>query len=80
MTVKEAKEQIIKAIVDVTETEEEVTEETLIVHELGLSSVEIIALIGELEDLFGVELDMKQSGKIKTVGQLCDAIINQLKG
>ncbi len=80
MTVKEAKELIIKTIVDVTETEEKVSEETLIVHELGLSSVEIISLIGELEDIFSVELDMQQNGKIKTVGQLCDVIIDQLRG
>lgn len=80
MTIKEAKEMIIKTIIDVTDTEENITEETLIVHDLGLSSIEIIALIGELEDIFGVDLDMKQNGNIKTVGQLCDVIITQLRG
>lgn len=80
MTINEAKEQIIKIIVEMTETEETVTEETRIVHDLGLSSVEIIALIGELEDVFDVKLDMKQGGKIKTIGQLCDVIITQLRG
>ena len=79
MTLREAKKEIIKTISDMAEIESPITEETLIIHDLGLSSVEIIALIGELEDIFGVELDMKHSGKIKTVGQLCDVIIDQLK-
>ena len=79
MTIEQAKKQIIKSIIDVTETDQEVTEESLIVHELGLSSMEVLVMIGELEDIYGVELNMKRTGNVKTVGQLCDVIIDQLR-
>lgn len=79
MTVEQARKKIIETIIEVTDTEEEVTEETLVVHELGLSSMEVLVMIGELEDIFGVDLNMKQSGNVKTVGQLCDMIIDQLR-
>ena len=36
-------------------------------------------MIGELEDIYGVELNMKRIGNVKTVGQLCDVIIDQLR-
>ena len=79
MTIEQAKKQIIKSIIDVTETDQQVTEESLIVHELGLSSMEVLVMIGELEDIYGVELNMKRIGNVKTVGQLCDVIIDQLR-
>lgn len=79
MTIEQAKKKIIETIIEITDTEEEVTEETLIVHELGLSSMEVLAMIGELEDIFGVDLNMKQCGNVRTIGQLCDVIIAQLR-
>ena len=80
MTINEAKKQIIKVITDITEVEEKITEETLIVRDLGLTSIEIISLIGELEDIFDVDLDIRKNESVKTVGQLCQVIIDQLKG
>ncbi len=80
MTINEAKKQIIKVIADITEVEEKITEETLIVRDLGLTSIEIISLIGELEDIFDVDLDIRKNASVKTVGQLCQVIIDQLKG
>lgn len=79
MTIEQAKKKIIETIIEITDTEEEVTEETLIVHELGLSSMEVLVMIGELEDIFGVDLNMKQCGNVRTIGQLCDVIIAQLR-
>ena len=80
MTINEAKKQIIKVIADITEVEEKITEETLIVRDLGLTSIEIISLIGELEDIFDVDLDIRKNASVKTVGQLRQVIIDQLKG
>lgn len=80
MTVQEAKEDIIQSIIKITETDQKVTEQTEVVHGLGLASVEVLMLLGELEDIYEVELTPKEIEHIKTVGELCDAIISQLRG
>lgn len=79
MTVQEAKTEIIRSIVEITETEVEVTETTEIIRGLGLASIEVLMLLGELEDTYDVDLSPKVVEHVKTVGQLCDAIIDQLK-
>ncbi|HIS52938.1 MAG TPA: acyl carrier protein [Candidatus Onthomonas avicola] len=80
MTVQEAKKAIINSIVKITEPDVDVTEETEVVHGLGLPSVEVLMLLGELEDIYDVELSPKVVEHVKTVGELCDVIISQLRG
>lgn len=80
MTAQEAKKAIIDSIIEITETEEIVTEETEVIRDLGLASVEVMMLLAELEDVYDVELSTKTVQYIKTVGELCDIIIEQLRG
>ena len=80
MTAQEAKRAIIDSIIEITETEEIVTEETEVIRDLGLASVEVMMLLAELEDVYDVELSTKTVQYIKTVGELCDIIIEQLRG
>ena len=56
MTVEEAKKEIFRVIVESTETELEVTEDTSLVKDMGLSSVEVFVLLGDLEDAFGIRI------------------------
>mgnify|MGYP000341638521 CR=1 FL=1 len=80
MTVQEVKEDIIRSIIEIIETEVEVTEQTEVVHGLGLASIGVLMLLGELEDIYEVELSPKRVEHVKTVGELCDVIIGQLRG
>lgn len=77
MTKQEAKELIIKTIVEISGAEEKITEDSLLVKDLGLSSMQLLAMLGELEDIFDVELRVSKINKVKTVGELCDFIIKQ---
>lgn len=80
MTVQEAKEDIIQSIIKITETEAEVTENSEVVHGLGLASMEVFMLLGELEDIYGIDLSPKMVEHVKTVGELCNIIIDRLRG
>ena len=56
MTVQEAKKEIIRVIKVSTETELDITEQTNMFTDMGLSSVEVVVMLGELEDTFGIDI------------------------
>lgn len=78
MTITEAKKEIIAVIVKSTETELEVTEETHLVKELGLSSVEAMILLSDLEDRFGIRIPVSRLRNVRTVNDLCQVVIDTL--
>lgn len=77
MTVQEAKKVIMDTIVDITGIEEELEESSNLVTDLGISSMQLLAMLGELEDTFDVDLSVSKINKVKTVGELCDYMIDQ---
>ena len=78
MTIKEVKEEIIETILDSTETDIDVTEETHIVNEMGLSSVEIMMLVSDLEDHFGITIPTALLRNVRTVGDLSELVVEAL--
>lgn len=78
MTVQEAKKVIIDTIVEITGTEEEIAEDSLIVRDLGISSMQLLTMLSQLEDTFDVDLNMRKVRKLKTIDDLCNFIIKQL--
>lgn len=78
MTVNEAKKTIMDTIADLIDSDDALTEDMSLVRDLGVSSMKLLTMIGELEDIFDVDLNMKKIGNISTVGELCDYIIKQL--
>lgn len=80
MTVEEAKKEIFRVIAESTETELEVTEDTSLVKDMGLSSVEVFVLLGDLEDAFGIRIPASELRQIRTAGELCRLVISILKG
>lgn len=78
MTVQEAIKAIIDVIVESTETEVEVTEQTELVKGLGLSSMEVVILLGDLESAFGITIPVSRVRRVQTVGDLCQVVISIL--
>lgn len=78
MTIKEVRERIIHAIKDFTDADAPITEKTHLVKVLGLTSVEIMMLIADLEDLFGIDIPSRKLRNVWTVGNLCDVVISEL--
>lgn len=78
MTVQEAIKAIIAVIVKSTETEKEVTVEMYLVKDLGLSSLEVVVLLGDLESEFGIDIPVSKVRNVRTVGDLCQVVISIL--
>ena len=70
MTIEELKSEIYDVIRDSTETELELHEDLHLITQMGLSSVEIMLMLSDLEDRFGIELPLSQLRDVATVGQL----------
>ena len=70
MTIEDLKSEIYDVIRDSTETELELHEDLHLITQMGLSSVEIILMLSDLEDRFGIELPLSELRDVATVGQL----------
>lgn len=79
MTVKEAKEKILEVIVESTETDMEVKEDTALYEDMGLASVEVYVMLCDLEEVFGISIPASALRQIRTAGDLCDLVIRCLK-
>lgn len=78
MTVQEAKKEIIRVIKVSTETELDITEQTNMFTDMGLSSVEVVVMLGELEDTFGIDIPASWLRRVRTVGDMCELVIQIL--
>ena len=67
-------EKLIQVIRESTECEMEIQEDSLLVEDLGLSSIEIMVLIGDIEDAFDVKIKAAQLRNVKSVGELVKVI------
>lgn len=78
MTLNEIKTEIIETIIDSTETDIDVTEQTHIMNDMGLSSVETMMMVSDLEDHFGITIPTAVLRDVRTVGDLCQIVIDSL--
>ena len=70
MTNEELNTRICDVIRSSTETELELHEDLNLITQMGLSSMEIMLMISDLEDAFGIELPISELREITTVGDL----------
>lgn len=78
MTVQEVKQEIIRVIKDSTETEFDISESTQLFGEMGLSSVEAVVMLADLEEAFGVDIPAASLRKVRTIGDICELVISIL--
>lgn len=75
----EVMERVTKIIVDRLGVEEsKVTPEATFKDDLGADSLDVVELVMELEDEFGLQFSDEDSEKIATVGDAVDYIKSQL--
>ena len=75
MKIQDVKKKIIEVIKESTETEMTPTSETELFADMGLSSVEVVVMLGDLEDVFGIDIPAADIRNVRTVGELSDLII-----
>jgi len=79
MTEKDVINETIRVLKESTETEIEVTEETRLYEDIGISSVEAMILLSDLEDRFGVDIPTIKLRNIEKVGELGRLVIEILR-
>ena len=75
MNMQDVKKKIIEVIKESTETEITLTPETELFADMGLSSVEVVVMLGDLEDAFGIDIPAADIRNVRTIGELSDLII-----
>lgn len=65
-------EKITQIIRDYTGEERPINEETNLVTDLGLSSFDVVSLIGEFEDAFGIEIPTEDIEELEIVRGIVD--------
>lgn len=56
----------------------EITEETNFADDLGLSSLDMVTVVGDAEETFGIEIEERAATGMKTVGDLLGYIAERL--
>jgi acyl carrier protein len=69
-------ERLIKILSDYTESDVQITEDTDIMNDLGLSSFDIINLAGDVEDEFDIIIPDDDIPTLRTVGDVIAFIKN----
>ena len=72
-----SREEIIERIREIVseETElskDEILEESKLMRDLELSSLEVLTLVGKLEEAYSMHVDVNNLQKVATIGELAD--------
>ena len=69
-------EKIKTKLLDYVDVDEsEITPETEFLKDLKMNSYDIVSMIGELEDEFGIEIDTDDLAEIRTIDDLAKYIV-----
>ena len=56
----------------------EVSEDSVLTDDLGLTSLDLISIVGDVEDSFGISVEDEAMDSIETVGDVLDYIEGRL--
>lgn len=75
-----SREAILNKVIELfaTMTEADVMEDSEIMEDLDLSSMDVLFLISSLEDEFQIKIPEKEIRKVETVGDIADVIADCL--
>lgn len=78
MTTDQLKKEIFSVIQESTETEVPLTEDTHIINEMGLSSIETMMLISDLDQHFGINIPTSRLRDVRTIRDLLQVVLDTL--
>lgn len=78
MTIEQVKDRVIEIISEGVDYDGIITPEMNLIEEIGLSSLESMVIIGDLESEFGITLPIKEVKEITKIKELQDLIIKKL--
>lgn len=80
MTIAELNMEILEVISRSTETELEITENTHLLRQMGMTSVEIMMLISDLEDHFDITIPANSLRGVQIVADLQSLVLEAIRG
>lgn len=76
-------EDILKKVIalfsTMVDTEDEITADSELMDDLGISSMDVLVLISGLEEEFKIKVPEKAIRKMYTIGDVVDTVISSLK-
>jgi len=78
MTLSEIKKEILSVIQESTETEVILTEDTHIVNEMGLSSIETMLMVSDLDQHFSISIPTGKLRSVRTIRDLMQVVIDTI--
>ena len=76
---KEIFKKVVEIITKQLEVNVQIEESTAVVDDLGADSLEVIELIMTMEEEFAIKIEEDEASKLKTVGDIVNAIATKLK-
>lgn len=74
MTVNEIEKEVLNTVILSTETELEISKNTCLIQDMGLSSIEVMILISDLEERFKIRIAASRLRNVQTIGDLCTIV------
>jgi len=66
--------EVIADVLDYSIDTDEITEETTFIDDLGADSIDVVQIVMQLEDIFGIEIPDEAIENIVTVGDAVEQI------
>ena len=79
MTITQLKQEILHIVQEASDAPDPITDQTHLIRDLGLSSVETMMMVTDLEDHFGVQIPTASLRNVQTVKDLTQAVIESLR-
>ena len=79
MTLVQLNDEILDLVQESTETDLPISPETHLIRDLGLSSVEIMLLISDLEDHFDITISPTQLRHAQTIDDLSKLVAAEIR-
>ena len=74
---------ILRSVIDLfspmADTDDEITADSELMDDLGISSMDVLVLISSLEEEFKIKVPEKAIRKMYTIGDVVDTVISSLK-
>lgn len=77
MSREEIFEKVKTLLSDITEADD-ITEESELMEDLDIASIDVLTLCGTLEELFGISIPEKLMRKMDSVGDIVDIVSDQI--
>lgn len=77
MNRQDISEKVIKMISDISDADE-ITEDSELMDDLDVASMDVLAMCGTLEEMFGISIPEKLMRRMNTVGDIIDVVSEQI--